>query len=175
MLETENQIDLFDDVANPLDGVEEIMFNNDWVFDRHTEDEMTVTITGKYGHYKLDFHWEDNYSALRFFCTPDIHIHKNNIATAMETLNQINNDMWLGYFDVIANGKSDDHFTPRFRHTSLFRGLNETSGIPQMEDMIDIAINECERFYPCFDLLSHHKIESKKAPSLAVMDVEGLS
>ena len=77
MLETENQTDLFEDVSNPLDGVEEIMFNNDWTFDRQTEDKMSVTVTGKYTHHKMTFYWEDDYSALRFFCTPDITIHKN--------------------------------------------------------------------------------------------------
>ena len=175
MLETENQTDLFEDVSNPLDGVEEIMFNNDWTFDRQTEDKMSVTVTGKYTHYKMTFHWEDDYSALRFFCTPDVTIHKNNMDIAMQTLNNVNNDLWLGHFDLTKEGGNENHLVPRFRHTCLFRGMNETSGIPQMEDIIDIALHECARFYPCFELLSHSKTISKQALSLAIMDVEGLS
>jgi len=42
---TENEI--FEDVSNPLDSVEEIFYANDWTFDRMTEDELSVQVSGK--------------------------------------------------------------------------------------------------------------------------------
>lgn len=96
----QTQIDLYNDVSNPLDGIEEIMLNHDWVFERRNEDELTVQISGKHGHYRMAFVWQEDYSAMQFCCVPDICIHKNKMEEAMHVVNRINSGLWLGHFDV---------------------------------------------------------------------------
>lgn len=178
MLNTETQIDLFDDVSNPLDGIEEIMINNDWTFDRLSQDEITVHVSGKQGTYKMSFVWQDSFNALQFCCAPDLAIAANKIAEAAQVMNDINVSLWLGHFDICTDNKSQKDKTvhiPCFRHTSLFRGITETSGIAHMEDLIDIALHECERYYPSFELLSQATRSTKKDMSLALMDVAGIA
>ena len=175
MLNTEKEIDLYDDVSNPLDGVEEIMLNNDWSFDRRNEDEMTVNVSANHGTYKMAFIWQEDYSALQFCCAPDIIISPNKLIEATQVINKINASLWLGHFDVRAELNDEQAFVPCFRHTSLFRGMNDSSGVAHMEDLIDIAIHECERFHMSFELLSKATASNTKDMSLALMDVAGLS
>lgn len=184
MLSEVKQIDLYEDVSNPLDGIEEIMLNNDWNFDRLTEDELTVMVTGKMGNYRMMFVWQDDYSALQFCCAPDISINVDKIGETSKIINKINAELWLGHFDVRPPEKGDkDGLVPCFRHTSLFRGMVESSGIGHMEDLIDIALSECERFYLTFDLLARSGNQNKDENctqidpeiALAMMDIAGRS
>ncbi len=175
MLNTENEIDLYDDVSNPLDGVEEIMMNNDWSFDRLNQDEMTVHISGKQGVYKMSFIWQEDFSAMQFYCTPDLTIAPNKQIEASQVMNKINASLWLGHFDVRTEENGVAVNVPCFRHTSLFRGMNDTSGVAHMEDLIDIALHECERYYMTFDLLSKVAHTPAKDISLSLMDVAGVS
>lgn len=172
---TENEIDLYDDVSNPLDGIEEIMINNDWAFDRMTQDEMTVHVSGKYGTYKMAFIWQEDYNALQFCCAPDLTISPNKLIEAAQVMNKINASLWLGHFDVREDSDVQGAFLPCFRHTSLFRGMTGTSGVDHMEDLIDIALHECERYYMTFDLLSRATHANAQDMSLALMDVAGIS
>ena len=175
-------IDLYDDVSNPLDGIEEVMLNNDWTFDRRDNDQMSVTVSGKTGTYKMAFVWQEDYSAMQFCCAPDITIHPLKMDEAAKILNQINAGLWLGHFDVRTEAASAHDTTlnvPCFRHTSLFRGMNETSGVEHIEDLIDIALAECERYALTFDLLSKRTGDTAQTSasnlSLAMMDVVGQS
>lgn len=169
------KIDLYDDVANPLDGVEEIMMNNDWVYNRIADDEMSVTISSEQGHYTLRFLWQEEFSAMQLCCMPDITIAPSKQDIAAQTLQSINSGLWLGHFDLQKDSKSAPDMIICFRHTSLFRGNVETSGVEHMEDVIDIAIAECERYYLTLDLLSRTESHDNTTLSLAMMETAGQS
>ena len=64
-----------------------------------------------------------------------------------ELLATINEKLWLGHF-----GLWDEEGVPMFRHTSLLRGGTGLSP-EQIEDMVDLAVSECERFYPAFQFV----------------------
>lgn len=177
-------MDLYEDVSNPLDGMEEIMLNNDWSYERRDNDRMSVTVTGKMGVYTMAFIWQEDFSAMQFCCAPDINIHPAKMDEAAKILNRINSTLWLGHFDVRTESLGGDDKTaylPCFRHTILFRGMNETSGVEHIEDLIDIALAECERYAMTFDLLSKLTIDNDSKAimasdiTLAMMDVAGCS
>lgn len=162
--------EIFEDVSNPLDSVEEILYANDWTFDRMTEDELTVQVTGKMGEYKLFFHWQEEYSAMRFICQYDLDIKLSAMDEAAKTMTDINSKLWLGHFDFREGTE-----IPCFRHTTLFRGMTQTSGAEHMEDLVDIAISECERFFPVFDMLSRGASHDPAQLQLALMPAAGES
>ena len=170
------QTDLFEDVSNPLDSLEDIIISNDWTFDRMDEDQLTLHISGKYGHYKMDFKWQDHHHALQFCCMPDLSISPTKLDEATTILNKINANLWLGHFDIPLHftGENNEH-VPCFRHTSLFHGMNYSSGAVHMEGLIDIALSECERYYATLNILSKHTPQSTQELSLAMMDVAGES
>lgn len=164
------QNEIFEDVSNPLDSVEEILYANEWTFDRMTEDELTVQITGKMGEYKLLFNWQEEYSAMQFCCLLDMDIKRDAMDAAAKTMTAINSGLWLGHFDFREGTE-----IPCFRHTTLFRGMTHTSGAEHIEDLVDIALSECERFYPVFDLLARGVPANDGDMSLALMKVSGVA
>ncbi|MFA5591895.1 MAG: YbjN domain-containing protein [Micavibrio sp.] len=170
MRSAQSHHDIFEDVSNPLDSVEEILCANEWIFDRMTEDELTVQVTGKMGEYKLFFHWQEDYSAMQFSCEMDVEISESAMDAAAKTMTEINSSLWLGHFDFRSGTN-----IPHFRHTTLFRGMTHTSGAEHLEDLVDIAISECERYFPVFDIFSRGLPANDADMSLAIMNVAGMS
>lgn len=132
---------------NPLDIVEEIVAANQWPFDRTSEDELVVEITGKWCDYRLYFMWRDDLSALHFTCAFDARVPDTRRREVHDLLALVNEKLWLGHFDV-----SLEEGMPMFRHTVPLRGLNGAS-VEQLEDLVDSAFTECERFYPAFQFV----------------------
>lgn len=178
-MSTMTQLDLYSDVANPLDSVEEIMVNNDWVYDRQADDELTVQISGSHGEHFLRLLWQEEFSAVQLCCMPDITIAPDKADMAAQTLQAINSGLWLGHFDLQKDkdgppdGQAD--FIICFRQTSLFRGNIENSGLAHMEDVIDIALAECERYYHTLELLTRTQSYEPHTLALAMMETAGQS
>ena len=168
---SDKTIDLYNDVSNPLDGIEEIMMNNDWVFSRPFDDQLTVQVSGKMGVYDMVFLWQDDYSAMQFMCMPDVTVTDDKAEQTIKAMHEMNQNLWLGHFDLEKSGNS---FRPRFKHTCLFRGMVETSGIEIIEDLIDIALSECERYYTTFNMMSVKEPLNDNL-ALSMMDVAGRS
>lgn len=149
---------------NPLDILEEIISANDWPFDRASTDEMFVEIEGRWCNYKLFFFWQDDVSAMQFSCQYDMRVPTNRRQAVFELLAQINERLWLGHFDV-----DSDESTPMFRQTTLLRGAQGAS-VEQLQDLVDIALTECERFYPAFQFVIWGGKSATEAVSAAIID-----
>jgi hypothetical protein len=161
-------IDNFEDVVNPLDSVEEILTANNWVFNRMNNDELMVRVTGKNCDYRLFFIWQEDMSAMQFCCQYDFSVSGANQENAARALMTINEALWMGHFDI-----PKDTSVPSFRHTCLLRGVMGTAGIEHLEDMVDVAMAQCERYYYAFDMLSQPQITDDQRLSLALMETTG--
>jgi hypothetical protein len=162
--------EFFEDVSNPLDSVEDILSTQDWVFSRPNDDELSVTVSGRHGQYYMTFIWQEEYSAMQFFCELDMTVpaeRREAMASAMQT---INSRLWLGHFIV-----QEQNNVPSFRHTSLFRGCTHTSGTEHVEDLVEIAMAECERYYPALHLLCTTQGTETSLFNLALADPAGES
>ena len=149
---------------NPLDILEEIVVANDWAFDRASQDEMVAEVSGRWSHYRLYFFWQDDISAMQFSCQYDMRVPDSRRAAVTDLLALVNERMWLGHFDV-----DSDESTPMFRHTTLLRGAPGAS-VEQLEDLVDIALTECERFYPAFQFVIWGGKSAKEAVAAAILD-----
>ena len=69
----------------------------------------------------------------------------------------INNSIGMGHFEVEKQGVT-------FRHTIPIRGLKNVP-LAMLQDLIDVALSECERFFPSFNLLTSHDYSVEKALS----------
>ena len=78
-----------------------------------------------------------------------------------------NERLWLGHFDLSAEDNS-----PAFRHAVLLRGVMAASA-EQVEDLVDIALSECERFYPAFQLVLWGGKKPAEAMAAAMIDPVG--
>lgn len=133
--------------TNPIDLVEEIVLANEWPHDRSSDEEMVVEISGRWCDYRLLFVWQEEISALHFSCSFDMKVPKARKLSVYELLAIVNEKMWLGHFDVCS-----DTGLPMFRHAVLLRGAMGAS-VEQIEDLVDMALTECERFYPAFQFV----------------------
>jgi len=152
---------------NPLDVVEQVVSANDWAFDRRNEDEMAVQVPGKWCDYSLYFAWRQDAGALHFTCAFDMRVQTGKRREANELLARVNEKMWLGHFAIWA-----DEGVPMFRHAVLLRGLGGAS-MEQIEDLVDIALNESERFYPAFQFVLWGGKSPDDAIAAALLDTVG--
>ena len=153
--------------SNPLDLLEELISANDWPFERHNDCELTVEFSGRWCHYHMFFVWQEKVSAMFFSCHFDARVPEGKRARVYELLGQVNEKLWLGHFDL----PSDDA-APMFRHTVPMRGLLGTS-VEQLEDLVDTALIECERFYPALQLVVWGGQTVGEALDAALMETVG--
>lgn len=153
--------------ANPIDLVEEIVQANQWPHDRSSDEEMVVEISGRWCDYRLLFMWQREMSALHYSCGFEMKVPRARRAPIYELLAAVNERLWLGHFDL-ADG--DD--SPSFRQGVLLRGVFGAS-VEQIEDLVDISISECERFFPAFQLVVWGGKSAKEAIAAAMIDPVG--
>nr|WP_294549404.1 YbjN domain-containing protein [uncultured Rhodopila sp.] len=156
-----------DNAANPLDIMEQIVAANDWVFDRRSESEMAAEAPGHWCDYGLYFNWSHEISVMHFTCAFDLKVPEKQRGALYELLALANEKLWLGHFGL----ESEDGM-PVFRHAVLLRGAPGASA-ESMEDMIDIALTECERFFPAFQFVLWGGKAPAEALAAAMLDCVG--
>ncbi|PIT91213.1 hypothetical protein COU17_01750 [Candidatus Kaiserbacteria bacterium CG10_big_fil_rev_8_21_14_0_10_49_17] len=152
---------------NPLDTLEEMVSANEWVFERCGDDEMAVEFPGHWCGYHLHFVWSADLGAIHLSCFMDVRVPEKKLAQVAQLLMALNHKLWLGALIV-----SQEERTPVFRHTHLLRGTPGAS--PEvLEDLMDIAITECERFYPAFQFVTWGGKNPKEAIEASLLDTIG--
>ena len=138
---------------NPIDIVEEVIYEKKWSFSRADEYELVADISSKWCQYRLYFTWSENIRAISFTITFDLKFPQNKIIKAYELIGLINEKLWLGHFDITSkNG------IPAFRHTILSNADSDFLH-KKLENLVDIAIYECEKYYPSFQQVLFDEIE----------------
>ncbi len=164
------EYDYFEERLNPLDNVEDVLSNHNWNFDRMGPDELIVAVTGKACKYRLFFVWQEDMSALQLCFQYDMAIEHNNGMSASAALRTMNEDLWMGHFEIPAETN-----IPAFRYTCLFKNPDAAYISDTVEDIVDIALVQCERFFPVFQLLAMANDIDDAGLSLALMDTAGES
>ena len=129
---------------NPLDLAELVIMDRDWVFDRPADGELIAEMSGAWCNYRIWFTWQEDSGGLTLSCALDSKLPKQSVAKVYPLLSLVNEKLWLGHFDIC----SDDN-SVLFRHSLLLsEGAGTTS--EHLQQLLDIAISECDRFYPAF-------------------------
>ena len=132
---------------NPLLLVEDIARTNDWHVERRSDDEVVVEIPAHWCTYLVYFTWREDAEALHIACCYDLFVPEPLRPRIYELLAKCNEQLWLGHFGLWL-----DENMPLFRHTLLFGG-DVPPMVEQFEELIDIAISECERYFPAFNFV----------------------
>jgi hypothetical protein len=134
---------LVDRSLHPLDLVEEAVALRDWALERFARDELLAEVRGRWCDYHAVFNWINDIGALQLTCAFDIRTPPERRAAVHELLAFLNERLGVGHFDI---GTEDG--LPAYRHALLLRGGSLSA--EQVEDLIDIALHELDRFYPAF-------------------------
>ncbi len=155
------------ELANPLDIVEKIVEYNDWTFDRRNEQEMAVQVPGTWCDYSLYFAWNDDMGAMHFTCAFDMRVPADRRQPVFELLAEVNERLWMGHFGMWA-----DEGLPMYRHALPMRGQQEPT-LEQMEDLVETALIECEKFYPAFQYVIWGGKSANDAIAAAMIETVG--
>ncbi len=153
--------------ANPLDIVEQFVVANDWPFDRRSDEEMAVEVPGRWCDYSLYFAWREDVGALHLTCAFDMKVQPGKRQAIYELMALLNEKLWIGHFGLWA-----DDGIPMFRHSVLIRGQAGTSP-EHIEDTVDIALSECERYYPAFQFVVWGGKSPGEAIAASLLDTVG--
>lgn len=158
----------FDDhPGNPLDILEELVTANDWSFSRDSDFELAIQVRGQWVDYHILSIWHEELSAIYFACHFDARVPSDKRRQAQELIALFNEKLWLGHFDYAA-----DDGALYFRHTVPLRGTRGAS-VEQLEDLVDTAVMECDRFYPALQRVIWGGQSGPEAVAAAMMDTVG--
>jgi hypothetical protein len=153
--------------SNPLDLLEELVSANNWTFERASEAELAVQVTGSWADYHIWSVWHEELRAMSFACHFDCRVPAAKRASVLDLLALFNENLWLGHFDY-SHGEGRVFF----RHTVPLRGTQGAS-VEQLEDLMDTAVAECERFYPALQLVVWADQPSSRAMAVATLEPQG--
>ena len=150
----------------PMDLVEQVIRDQGWNFRRVHDNEMAAEYRGRWCNYSLHFVWSNEASAFHFTCAFDVRIPSEKQELVYQLLALVNDKLWLGHFIVWQ-----EEGLPMYRHSLPLRGSSISH--EQIEDLLDISLSECERFYPTFQYVAWGGKPPAEALEAAIIDPIG--
>jgi len=152
--------------GNPIDLVEQIAVRNDWPAERTGADELTLTVAGQWSDYHVSLNWRDDLEALHVACAFDFRVPENRLNEMYKLVAQINEQLWLGHFDVWTQ-----EGLIMFRQGLMLNGALATTH--QCEALLKAALEACERYYQAFQFVVWAGKESHEALASTMFETEG--
>lgn len=162
----QTNIEQDDDLA-PVEMLASLFEARDWPFEYVSDDEISAEIKGGWATYQFQAIWRAEDHVLQLLCLPDIRVPDAKRAAVHEALALVNEQLWLGHFDVWSNGG-----VVLYRH-GLMLGDDGILGPSQAQMIVETAIDECDRFYPVFQFILWGEKTPKEALAAAMVDAAG--
>jgi len=159
---------LFDvETLHPIELIEQVLSARDWTFERRGDDELAVEVPGRWCDYGVFFALAPELETLHISCALDMRVPEPRRGAIAELLAIANEKLWIGHFALWA-----EEGLPMFRY-SLLLGTDLNLGTDRLESLIDVAISECERFYPAFQYVTWGGKAPAEAVEAAMLDTVG--
>jgi len=152
---------------NPLDLVERLAAVNDWSFERASEDEITILVTGKWTDYQLSYTWMGDIEALHLACAFDLKVPERRRGEVQALISLINEQLWIGHFDLWTK-----EGMIMYRHALVLAGGVEVSG-KQCETLLSTALDACERHFAAFQFVVWAGKVAREALDAAMFETSG--
>lgn len=162
----QSNIEQDDDLA-PVEMLASLFEARDWTFEYVSDDEISAEIKGGWATYQFQAIWRAEDHVLQLLCLPDIRVPDAKRAAVFEALALVNEQLWLGHFDVWSNGG-----VVLYRH-GVMLGDDAILGPSQAQMIVETAIEECDRFYPVFQFILWGDKTPKEALAAALVDAAG--
>jgi len=153
--------------SSPLDVVEHMAAGNNWPFERASEDEIGLVVTGRWTNYQVSFTWMNEIETLHLACAFDMKVPEPRLADVQKLIALINEQMWIGHFDVWTQSG-----VVMFRHALVLAGGVAASG-RQCEAVLASALDSCERYFPAFQFVIWAGKSAREAMESAMFETTG--
>ncbi len=155
------------DDAAPVDMLASLFEARGWPYEFVSEDEISGQVQGSWANYQLRGIWRSEDNVLQLLCLPDIRVAEDKKPAMFEVLGMVNEQLWLGHFDIWSNGS-----VLLYRH-GLMLGDEGLLSIAQAQTVIEVAVEECDRFYPAFQFILWGDKSPADALAAALVDAAG--
>ncbi|MBX7540034.1 YbjN domain-containing protein [Qipengyuania sphaerica] len=152
--------------AAPLDMLLALFEARGWPCET-SADEICGEIQGSWAKYQLRGIWRPEDRVLQILCLPDVRIGSEKMGAAYELVALANEQMWLGHFDIWSNGG-----VLLYRNGTLL-GSEGLISLDQAQSLVEIAVEECDRFYPAFQFVLWGDKAPRDALKAAMVDAAG--
>ncbi len=153
--------------AAPVDMLAALFEARGWPYEFAGEDEITTEVQGSWANYQIRGIWRHEDHVLQLLCLPDIRVPDDKRAAMFEVLALINEQLWIGHFDVWSNGG-----VLLYRHGFML-GDDGLLSIGQAQTAVEAAVEECDRFYPAFQFILWGDKTPAEALASALVDAAG--
>ncbi len=155
------------DDAAPVDMLAALFEARGWPFQAVSDEEISGEIQGSWAKYQLRGVWRSEDNVLQMLCLPDIRVSEEKLSAAYELVAMVNEQIWLGHFDVWSNGG-----VLLYRNGAMLGGDGLLS-LDQAQALVETAVEECDRFYPAFQFVLWGDKSPKEALECALVDAAG--
>ena len=153
--------------AAPVDMLAALFEARGWPCESVSDDEISGEIQGSWAKYQVRAIWRTEDSVLQLLCLPDVRVSKDKLRAAWELLALVNEQLWLGHFDIWSSGG-----VLVYRH-GLLLGDDGLLSLAQAQALVETAIDECDRFYPAFQFVLWGDKSPRDALDSAMVDAAG--
>ncbi|QLF70948.1 YbjN domain-containing protein [Peteryoungia desertarenae] len=153
--------------SNPVDMIEFVAATNDWSFERSGEDEIAMTVEGRWADYHVSFSWMEEFEALHLASAFDLKIPDARINEVLKLLSFVNGQVLMGHFDLWRN---EDIVI--FRQSLLLAGGAEPTN-RQVEVLLSSAVEACEAYYQAFQFVVWSGMDAKSAMDAVLFETVG--
>jgi hypothetical protein len=153
--------------SNPVDTIEFVAASNEWCFERSGEDEIAMTVEGKWADYHVSFSWMEQFEALHLACAFDIKVPQNRVDEVIRLLSHVNGQVLMGHFDL---WRQEDVVI--FRQSLLLAGGAEPTN-QQVEVLFSCALDACEAYYQAFQFVVWSGMDAKSAVEAVMFETVG--
>ena len=133
--------------ANPIDRIEEVANGNDWTYERAGEDEITISIAGRWSAYHVAFTHMEEFDSLHIAVAFDLKVTEPRYTEVVRLLALVNERMWMGHFDLWSK-----EGVVIFRHTQLLAG-EDVPASGHVQALLSHAVETCDSHYQAFQFV----------------------
>ncbi len=156
----------FDRVHNPVDLIEQVASAHEWACERTNDDELTLNVAGTWADYHVSLNWRNDLESLHIACAFEFKVPDNRLGEVYRLIAQINEQMWLGHFDIWSH-----EGLILFRHGLMLNGSVATSS--QCEALLRAGLEACERYYQAFQFVVWAGKDSRQALTSTMFETHG--
>lgn len=153
-------------IAHPVDLMEQIACLQDWPFERSSDDELTLVVTGAWCDYHVSLNWRDDLESLHLACAFDLKVPAAKQAEIHRLIVQINEQLWLGHFDLWSS-----EGLLLYRQGLMLNDAEPTTR--QCEALLQAAFETCERYYQAFQFVVWAGRKAEEALADVIFETEG--
>lgn len=154
-------------ISHPISFLESLAKANAWSFNRVDEDLIIVHLESSWRILSITVSLSHVDKAIRLTCSFDLNPRKGSELVLYQLINRINQTCNSGTFTI-----DQSEGIVVYRNSIRFSGTSELNR-KYLNYIFNDAVENCEKYYPSFQLVNFGKSKPSEALDIVISDVQG--